>query len=109
MRSARICAEPSTKRVVASRCLISTSTFTRLTNEKPQSTLHHRGEPPDVADGDGIVEAELLPEVRPDLRRDVGVRGELPERVAGARARIVNSTRLMPMSTGSAVRRRRRR
>ena len=33
MRSARICAEPSTKRVVTSRCLIRTSTFTRLTNE----------------------------------------------------------------------------
>ena len=37
MRRPRSCAEPMTRMVVGSRCRMSWSTLTRLTNEKPQS------------------------------------------------------------------------
>ena len=59
------------------------STFTRLTNEKPQSPCSMEVNHRTYRTRDGVVEPELLAEVHPDLGRDVGVRGQLAERVAG--------------------------
>src|SRR5262245_23234257 len=75
-------AVPSTKRVVGRRCMIRVETLTRLTKEKPQSPLSMAGTP-QVTHGDRVVQAELRPEIRPHLRRHVGISGELLEGVAG--------------------------
>src|SRR5205807_4385345 len=47
-------------------------------------TLEHGRDPADVAHGDGVVEAELGAEVRADLGWNVGIGGELLERIAGS-------------------------
>jgi hypothetical protein len=56
----------------------------RLANEKPQSPCSIASSQRKVADHHRVVHPEALAQVRGDLGRDVRIRDELAERIAGA-------------------------
>ena len=73
---------PITKSVVGTRCRINCVDIDAARERKTPVAMQHRDEPVEVADEDGIVDAEFRPQRQAHFGRNVRIGRQLAERIA---------------------------
>jgi len=106
MSSPRSCALRARTATSQPACMISVSTFTRLTKEKPQSPRTIDVSQRAVAHGQRIVEAAIGAQILSDLRGTWGLVAS-PRTIARRQGEMVKRTRRMPKDDRTAISRRR--